>query len=176
MKRSKSRESLSIGRGAKRERYDGSSDGSPERGIRRRHEVDKYGSPPREKYAPLAHTYKVLCVSALHHKASDAEIKEILYREFKKYGDFNIRLSLDESRERIAYICFRTSEDARAAKSAKPRILIYEKVAIVEPVFEAVRRPRSMSPPEYERPHHYPTERYHRRPLEHSHYERSEKH
>lgn len=185
MKRSPSHESLSLvrakrGRGSPG-RYDGSSDEriSPDR-IRRRHErspMPRYGSPPREKYAPIAHTYKVLCVSALHHKATDGEIKENLYREFKKYGDFNIRLSLDESRERIAYVCFRTSEDARAAKASKPRILICDKVAIVEPVFETVRtRPRSISPPDYERTHHYTRspERFHRRPPteHHSHYER----
>lgn len=136
MKRSPSRDSLPLVRSKRRAspgRYDGSSDEriSPDR-MRRRHgrsPSPRYGSPPREKYAPIAHTYKVLCVSALHPKANDEHIKETLYHEFKKYGDFNIRLSLDESRERIAYVCFRTSEDARAAKLAKPRILIYEKVA-----------------------------------------------
>lgn len=188
MKRSPSRESLPLVRAKRRAspgRYDGSSDEriSPER-MRRRHgrsPSPRYGSPPREKYAPIAHTYKVLCVSALHPKANDEHIKETLYHEFKKYGDFNIRLSLDESRERIAYVCFRTSEDARAAKLAKPRILIYEKVALVEPVYETVRtRPRSISPPEYDRSHHYGrspgADRYHggRRPPpeHHAHYER----
>lgn len=181
MKRSPSHEAmLRKRRASPGGRYDGSSDEriSPER-MRRRHgrsPSPRYGSPPREKYAPIAHTYKVLCVSALHPKASDSDIKETLYREFKKFGDFNIRLSMDESRERIAYVCFRTSEDARAAKAAKPRILIYEKVALVEPVFETVRsRPRSISPPEYDR-HHYgrsPERGYHsRRPPPEHHYDR----
>ena len=122
MKRSPSRESapLRVKRRASPGRYEGSSDErvSPDR-MRRRHARSpspRYGSPPREKYAPIAHTYKVLCVSALHPKANDEYIKETLYREFKKYGDFNIRLSMDESRERIAYVCFRTSEDARAVR------------------------------------------------------------
>jgi RNA-binding protein 15 len=138
--------------------------------MRRRHASPRYASPPRDKYAPIAHTYKVLCVSALHPKASDEFIKETLYREFKKFGDFSIRLSLDEARERIAYICFRTSEDARAAKSSKPRVMIYEKVALVEPVFESVRRPRSVTPPEYDRYRSYssPTpETRPRRPMHH---------
>jgi RNA-binding protein 15 len=181
MKRSVSRESLPLRskRRASPGRYDGSSD---EDRMRRRHDTrrspsPRYGSPPREKYAPIAHTYKVLCVSALHPKAEDHYIKEVLYKEFKKFGDFSIRLSLDESRERIAYVCFRTSEDARAAKMAKPRVLLYEKVAIVEPVYETVRtRPRSITPPDY---HHYArspgADRYHRRPPpehHHPHYER----
>lgn len=158
-------------------RYDGSSDErmSPDR-MRRRHASPRYASPPREKYAPIAHTFKVLCVSAIHPKASDEHVKEALYHEFKKFGDFNIRLSLDESRERIAYICFRTSEDARAAKAGKPRVVIFEKVAIVEPVYESIRsRPRSKSPPpEYDRYYRgSPAER--RRPMhsEHHPYERS---
>lgn len=184
MKRSPSPLNVRTKRRASPGRYDGSSDErmSPDR-MRRRHARSpspRYGSPPREKYAPIAHTYKVLCVSALHPKANDEYIKETLYREFKKYGDFNIRLSMDESRERIAYICFRIPEDARAAKMAKPRIMIHEKVALVEPVYETVRtRPRSMSPPDYERSsHHYArspgAERYHRRapPDHHPHYER----
>lgn len=180
MKRSPSRESPPIRkRRASLGRYEGSSDErlSPDR-MRRRHASPRYGSPPREKYAPIAHTFKVLCVSAIHPKASDDYVKEALYHEFKKFGDFNIRLSIDESRERIAYVCFRTSEDARAAKSAKPRVVIYDKVAIVEPVYETIRgRGRSKSPPEYDRyhgrgsplpdrqrrphyPEHHPYERY----------------
>jgi RNA-binding protein 15 len=146
--------------------------------MRRRHASPRYASPPREKYAPLAHTFKVLCVSAIHPKASDDHVKEALYHEFKKFGDFNIRLSLDESRERIAYICFRTSEDARAAKAGKPRVVIFEKVAIVEPVYESIRlRPRSKSPPpEYDRYYRgSPAEGGRRRPMhsEHHGYERS---
>ncbi|XP_043288744.1 RNA-binding protein spenito isoform X2 [Venturia canescens] len=66
------------------------------------------------------------------------------------------------------------SEDARDAKHAKPRIMMYDKVAIVEPVYErpeTYRRPRSMTPPEYDRYYarspgpaerHRPIERYER--------------
>lgn len=176
MKRSPSRESPPVRkRRASLSRYDGSSDErmSPER-MRRRHAGSpRYASPPREKYAPIAHTYKVLCVSALHPKANDEFIRETLYREFKKFGDFSVRLALDENRERIAYVCFRTSEDARAAKAAKPRVLIYEKIAIVEPVYESVRRQRSASPPpEYDR-YYSRSSPERRRPTHHAeHYER----
>lgn len=103
----------------------------------------RYGvSPHREEYLrgppPVAErpTYKVLCVSALHPKASDDFIKETLYREYKKFGDFSIRISHDLD-ERVAYVCFRTSEDAREAKHHKPRIVLYDKMALVEPVYES---------------------------------------
>lgn len=182
MKRSPSRESPPPlrKRRASLGRYDGSSDErmSPDR-MRRRHASPRYVSPPREKYAPLSHTFKVLCVSALHPKANDEYIRETLYREFKKFGDFSIRLSYDEAHERIAYVCFRTSEDARSAKAAKPRVLIYEKIAIVEPVYESVRRPRSSSPPGPEYDRYYsrgssppPPDR--RRPVHHHHHSSSE--
>lgn len=63
--------------------------------------------------------------------------------------------------ERVAYVCFRTAEDAREAKVAKPRIILFDKVALVDPVYESTKteayrvRPRSISPAEYER-HYYP--------------------
>lgn len=104
------------------------------------------GSPHREEYirgAPMPTSdrpsYKVLCVSALHSKASDEFIKETLYREYKKFGDFSIRISHDLD-ERVAYVCFRTAEDAREAKHHKPRIVLYDKVALVEPVYESSGR------------------------------------
>lgn len=180
MKRSSSRETPPPSRKRRPSitRYDRSSMErlSPDR-MRRRHESPRYGSPPREKYAPIAHTFKVLCVSGIHQKASDVYVKETLSHEFKKFGDFSIRLSIDETHERIAYVCFRTSEDARAAKSSKPRVLIYDKPAIVEPVYESIRRGRSKSPiPEYDRYHSRgspgPERRGGRHYAEHNPYER----
>lgn len=193
MKRSASRESPPrVKRRGSVGRYEGSSDEriSPDRMRRRIARSPSprahYGSPPREEYAPRPrevaserYSFKVLCVSALHPKATDEFIKESLYREYKKFGDFNIRISHDLE-ERVAYVCFRTAEDARAAKTAKPRISIYEKGALVEPVYESsksesyrVRRSVSPGPGEYER-HHYPyarsppgPERRHRPPSEH---------
>lgn len=166
-------------------RYDDSSDEriTPER-IRRRGSRGRspsprarYISPHREDYMrppERAYPYKVLCVSALHPKASDEVIKDTLYREYKKYGDLSIRITHDLD-ERVAYVCFRNPEDARDAKHGKPRIIIYDKVALVEPVYEVARssndmyrRPRSITP-EYDR-HYYarsperlrPVERYDR--------------
>lgn len=178
MKRSASRESPPPPRTKRNRssmgRYDDSSDerATPER-MRRRVPARspspraRYVSPhPREEYArmprempPERSSYKVLCVSALHPKASDDFVKETLYREYKKFGDFSVRLA-HELDERVAYVCFRQSDDAREAKHAKPRVMLYDKVAVVEPVLESMRpeyraRPRSISP-DYDRHHYYP--------------------
>jgi RNA-binding protein 15 len=115
----------------------------------------------------------VLCVSGIHPKASDEAVKETIYREYKKFGDFSIRIA-HELDERVAYVCFRSHEDARDAKYAKPRIPIYDKLALVESVYERpepYRRPRSITPPDYDRYYarspgptdrHRPIERYDR--------------
>jgi len=176
-------------------RYDGSSDepGSPER-VRRRarsppsprasrySECDEYG---HSRDLVRSHpTYKVLCVSALHPKASDDQVKETLYREYRKFGEFSVRIS-HELDERVAYVCFRSSEDARDAKHTKPRISLFDKIALVAPVYEGrssrdhyeprARRSRSQSfspdfdryyhrspiPPELHRPH--PVDRFYER-------------
>ncbi|XP_073974264.1 RNA-binding protein spenito [Rhodnius prolixus] len=173
-------------------RYDDSSDErlSPDR-LRRR---SRMRSPtPRRYPSPGSHrsdyrssrdladrasypSFKVLCVSALHPKASDEVIKDTLYREYKKFGDLSIRISHDLD-ERVAYVCFRNSEDARDAKRNKPRIILFDKVALVEPVYESRSttdyrpvsprlrpRSRSLTPDErfYRSPEHRAPERYDR--------------
>lgn len=174
MKRSTSRDSMPRSKRTRSSigRYDDSSDErvTPER-VRRRVRSPsprgRYVSPHRDDYVRSREVreessrayYKVLCVSALHPKASDEIVKDTLYREYKKFGDFSIKIS-HELDERVAYICFRSVEDARDAKHAKPRIILYDKVAIVDPVYEPVRseyrsRPRSISPPDYDRPYSY---------------------
>ena len=80
--------------------------------------------------------YKVLCVSSLHPKASDDVIRDTLYREYKKFGDISVRVVQDPD-ERVAYVYFRNFEDARDAKHNKSRIILFDKAAIVEPVYES---------------------------------------
>lgn len=162
-------------------RYDDSSDEriTPDRVRRRGSRArspsprPRYISPHRDEYMrppERSYPYKVLCVSALHPKASDEVIKDTLYREYKKYGDLSIRVTYDGD-ERVAYVCFRNPEDARDAKHGKPRIIIYDKVALVEAVYEVPRaaevyrsRPRSISP-EYDR-HYYPRSPERLRPID----------
>ena len=74
--------------------------------------------------------YKVLCVSALHPKASDDVVRDNLYREFKKYGDISVR-AMHAPDERVAYVYFRSFEDARDAKHSKSRIILFDKPTMV---------------------------------------------
>ena len=101
--------------------------------------------------------YKVLCVSALHPKASDDVVRDTLYREYKKYGDISVRV-MHEPDERVAYVYFRSFEDAKDAKHSKSRIILFDKATMVEAVYESATReeyesrsgggrPRSVSPP-----------------------------
>ena len=113
--------------------------------------------PPRGGRAPPERAgYKVLCVSSLHPKASDDVVRDTLYREYKKYGDISVRV-MHEPDERVAYVYFRNFEDARDAKHSKSRIILFDKPAIVEAVYESASReeyesrgrPNSASPPRY---------------------------
>ena len=103
--------------------------------------------------------YKVLCVSSLHPKASDDVVRDTLYREYKKYGDISVRVVLDPD-GRVAYVYFRNFDDARDARHSKSRIILFDKPAVVEPVYESrseaaasysssSRRQRSITPPSY---------------------------
>jgi len=119
---------------------------------RRRSPPPRGPPPPRNRPPP---GYKVLCVSSLHPKASDDVVRDTLYREYKKYGDISVRV-MQEPDERVAYVYFRNFEDARDAKHSKSRIILFDKPAIVEAVYESAsreeyesRRPHSMSPPRY---------------------------
>ncbi|XP_046388440.1 RNA-binding protein spenito [Ischnura elegans] len=200
MKRSSDRDTPPISKRSRSSigRYDDSSDEriTPDRDRRGSRGRSPGPSPGRGRYptesshrdeysrsrgvSERSYTYKVLCVSALHPKASDEVIKDTLYREYKKFGDISVKISHDLD-ERLAYVCFRSYEDAREAKHSKPRIILFDKAAIVEAVYESSSRsssdvyrsrPRSISP-EYDRYYrqrspvipserHRPSERYER--------------
>lgn len=111
------------------------------------------GRPPSS-----SRPYKVLCVSSLHPKASDDVVRDTLYREYKKYGDISVRVVIDPD-GRVAYVYFRNFEDARDARHSKSRIILFDKPAVVEPVYESRsesyssstggQRRRSLTPPPY---------------------------
>ena len=94
--------------------------------------------------------FKVLCVSSLHSKASDDVIRDTLYREYKKYGDISVRVIIEPD-ERVAYVYFRNFDDAEDALYSKSRIILFDRPAVVEPVYESRSeprpRPRSITPP-----------------------------
>ena len=68
----------------------------------------------------------------------------------------SVRIVLEPD-ERVAYVYFRTSEDAREARHSKSRIILFDRPAVVEPVYESRSsgaesysrppRPRSITPP-----------------------------
>lgn len=153
-------------------RYDNSSDeGNSRRGGRSR---SPRRTPPRysqdtgrhhgshrdgpsysssRRSSDRSYTYKVLCVSSIHPKAAEDIIREDLYREFRKFPDVSVKVVHEPDGERVAYVYFRTWEDARDAKHAsRGRIMFYDKPAMVEavydtaPVMDYMPRRRSRSP------------------------------
>lgn len=112
---------------------------------------DDYPPRVRSEYAP----YKILCISNLNHKFSDTAIREALNREFSRYGDVSVKVCHDDN-ERIAYIYFRSYDEAREARHAKSRLILFDKPVDIEPIYDHHRgssmsassgRKRSVTPP-----------------------------
>lgn len=92
--------------------------------------------------------YKILCVSNLNHKTADSVVHDTLLREFQRFGEPNVKLVYD-SNVRLAYLYFRSYEDARDARHAKSRLLLFDKTISIEPMYERqmqLPRRRSISP------------------------------
>lgn len=99
-----------------------------------------FGPPARsEMRGP---EYRSLCLSNISSKIPDTVLKDNLYREFKKFGEFNVNVTFTGD-QRVAYINFRYPEDARAAKHAKSKMVVFDRPVRVDPVFH---RRRSSSP------------------------------
>lgn len=125
--------------------------------------ADHLHRPERDDYGRVVQTslpppsYKILCVSNLHAKASDEMVRDALRREFKRFGDASVKVTVDTDGDRAAYVYFRSYEEAREAKHSKPRILFYDKPVVVEPIYDSSReysltpRGRSRSPIDYDR-------------------------
>ncbi|XP_068183349.1 RNA-binding protein 15 [Antennarius striatus] len=91
--------------------------------------------------------YKTLKISDLGTQLSDEDIEDGLFHEFKKFGDVSVKISRSND-ERIAFVNFRKPEDARAAKHARGRLVLYDRPLKIEAVY--VNRRRSRSPVERE--------------------------
>lgn len=87
--------------------------------------------------------YKILCVANLNSKIADSSIKEALYHEFSRFGDVSVKVCHD-SNERFAYCYFRSYEDAREARHAKYRMILFDKQVEIDPIYD--RRTRSPDP------------------------------
>lgn len=56
-------------------------------------------------------------------------------REFTRFGDVSVKVCHDAN-ERFAYIYYRNYEDAREARHAKSRLVLFDKQLEVEPIYE----------------------------------------
>lgn len=91
--------------------------------------------------------YKTLKISDLGTQLSDEDVEDGLFHEFKKFGDVSVKISRSND-ERIAFVNFRKPEDARAAKHARGRLVLYDRPLKIEAVY--INRRRSRSPVERE--------------------------
>ncbi|XP_064605410.1 RNA-binding protein spenito-like [Liolophura sinensis] len=87
--------------------------------------------------------YRSLCITNISSKIPGPALKESLTREFKKFGEFNVKITFNGD-HRIAYVNFRYPQDAKAARHAKAKLTLFERPVRVEPVHN---KRRSVSPP-----------------------------
>ncbi|KAM9320829.1 RNA-binding protein 15 [Gastrophryne carolinensis] len=92
--------------------------------------------------------YKSLRISELGSSLSDEAVEDGLFHEFKKFGDVSVKISRSGD-ERVALVNFRRPEDARAAKHARGRLVLYDRPLKIEAVYTTgSNRRRSRSPVE----------------------------
>ncbi|KAG9329533.1 hypothetical protein JZ751_010834 [Albula glossodonta] len=89
--------------------------------------------------------YKTLLISNLGSQLPDDHVEDGLFHEFKKFGDVSIKLSHTPELGRVAYVNFRHPDDAKEARHAKARLVLYDRPLKVEPMY--LRR-RSCTPPD----------------------------
>ncbi|XP_075052019.1 RNA-binding protein 15 [Mixophyes fleayi] len=90
--------------------------------------------------------YKSLRISELGSSLSDEAVEDGLFHEFKKFGDVSVKISRSGD-ERVALVNFRRTEDARAAKHARGRLVLYDRPLKIEAVYlTGSNRRRSRSP------------------------------
>lgn len=87
--------------------------------------------------------YKTLKISELGSQLNDEEIEDGLFHEFKRFGDVSIKIGR-ENDERVAFVNFRRPDDARAAKHARGKLVLYDRPLKIEAVY--INRRRSRSP------------------------------
>ncbi|XP_013875404.1 putative RNA-binding protein 15 [Austrofundulus limnaeus] len=106
--------------------------------------------------------YKTLKISDLGTQLSDEDVEDGLFHEFKKFGDVSVKISRSND-ERVAFVNFRKPEDARAAKHARGRLVLYDRPLKIEAVY--INRRRSRSPVERDLYGAAPSHRHLQRPL-----------
>lgn len=89
--------------------------------------------------------YKTLKISELGSQLNDEDIEDGLFHEFKRFGDVSVKISR-ENDERVAFVNFRRPDDARAAKHARGKLVLYDRPLKIETVYMNRRRSRSPVP------------------------------
>ncbi|XP_059573353.1 RNA-binding protein 15 [Alligator mississippiensis] len=84
--------------------------------------------------------YKTLKISELGSALSDEAVEDGLFHEFKRFGDVSVKISrlppgTGAADERVAFVNFRRPEDARAAKHARGRLVLYNRPLKIEAVY-----------------------------------------
>ncbi|MEE6492134.1 hypothetical protein FKM82_016483 [Ascaphus truei] len=129
----------------------GASSGSgSSKGVDNRAGVGAVGGRGAEARAELE--YKSLRISELGSSLSDEAVEDGLFHEFKKFGDVSVKISRT-GKERVALVNFRRAEDARAAKHARGRLVLYDRPLKIEAVYVSRRQSRSPLPGEKEQPY-----------------------
>lgn len=106
-------------------------------------EASRTGSRSDLRPPPNAESeYKTLKISGLGSQLNDEEIEDGLFHEFKKFGDVSVKISR-ENDERVAFVNFRRPDDARAAKHARGKLVLYDRPLKIETVYLNKRRSRS---------------------------------
>lgn len=118
---------------------------------------------PHPQTAPISSppVYKILCVTNINPKVSDSHVKEALLNDFSRFGNVSVQVCHDNG-ERLGYIYFRSYEEAREARHAKTRTILFDRPLEIEPIYEPRLSPtdspplppypvrkRSMTPPDY---------------------------
>ncbi|XP_053325808.1 putative RNA-binding protein 15B [Spea bombifrons] len=87
--------------------------------------------------------YKTLLISNLGSALPDPLLEDWLFRHFQRFGEISVKLSHTPELGRVAYINFRRPGEARQARHAKLRPVLYDRPLRVEPVFtqQPTRRP-----------------------------------
>ncbi|XP_005989290.1 RNA-binding protein 15 [Latimeria chalumnae] len=104
-------------------------------------------NPRGERGQSSESEYKTLKISELGSQLSDEAVEDGLFHEFKKFGDVSVKISRIAD-ERVAFVNFRRPEDARAAKHARGKLVLYDRPLRIEAVY--INRRRSRSPIEKE--------------------------
>uniref|UniRef100_UPI00398F3387 putative RNA-binding protein 15B n=1 Tax=Pristiophorus japonicus TaxID=55135 RepID=UPI00398F3387 len=94
---------------------------------------------------PAGLEYKTLVVSNLGSQLTDEAVEDGLFHEFKKFGEVSVNATHTPEGGRLAYVHFRHHEDAKEARHAKGRLVLYDRPLKIEPVYP---KRRSCTPPE----------------------------